>query len=144
MINAKITTPSNLFVAAKSSLMKAIQNELQVQGKLLESGAKTNAGSQGIKDSGGLINTIKATVTNLKVVVGTPKAYGRLNEEGGRITAAQKRAMFAAMKGRPQRPSKGVLSGLQWKARPYLIPAFNERVEDMKKRFAIIVKDASK
>lgn len=128
--------------------MADIQKEIQIQGKLLESGAKTNAGNQQIKDTGGLINSIKAVVSDLRVIVGTPKAYGRLNEEGGRITAAQKRAMFARLRARgprsrDQKGGKGVVEGLNWKPRPYLIPAFKERVEDMKKRMDVIIKNAN-
>lgn len=148
-INAKITPPSALFVKAKSALMAEIEKEIRVQGRLLETGAKVNAGNQGIKDSGGLINSIKATYTDLRVVVGTTKAYGKINEFGGRITPAQKRAMFArlAERGRRARDTqggKGVIEGLDWKPRPYLLPAFNERIDDMKKRIDIIIKNASK
>ena len=146
MINAKVITPSKVFDAAKAEFIKQIERELDVQGKLLESGAKKYAGAQGIKDTGGLINSIKATKpNNLSVIVGSPKAYALINEYGGKITAAQKRAMFARLaerspRSRDQSGGKGVVKGLQWKARPYLIPAFRERVDDLKKRLDIIIK----
>ena len=150
MINYKVLTPTNVFEAAKKSLVEQIEKEIDVQGKLLESGAKKNAGAQGIKDTGGLINSIKASKPNsLSVVVGSPKAYALINEFGGKMTLAQKRAMFARLADRTTRArdvqgGKGVVVGLDWKPRPYLIPAFNERVDDMKKRLDAIVKAVKK
>jgi hypothetical protein len=147
VINYKVLRPKgNVFEGAKKALQEQIEREIATQGKLLESGAKKYAGAQGIKDTGGLINSITAVQpSKLSVIVGSPKAYALLNEYGGRITPAQKRAMFARLAERRSRSrdaqgGKGVLVGLDWKPRPYLIPAFKERVDDMKKRLDIIVK----
>jgi hypothetical protein len=131
---------------AKEQLLKEVEREIDVQGKLLESGAKKYAGAQSIKDTGGLINSIKATKPDkFTVIVGSPKAYALLNEYGGTITIEQRRAMFARLaerttRSRDQPGGKGVLKGLTWRPRPYLVPAFEERVNDLKKRMDIIIK----
>lgn len=150
MINFKTITPNKFLNIAKDELIKQVEAEIVLQGKLLESGAKKYAGQQGIKDTGGLINSIKAVHPNkLTVIVGSPKAYALLNEYGGQISIEQKRAMFARLaergaRARDKSGGKGVLSGLTWKPRPYLIPAFNERVDDLKKRMAVIIKGSKK
>ena len=144
MINYKVITPSKAFEGAKAELIAQIEREIDIQGKLLESGAKKYAGQQGIKDTGGLITSIKAAkVGKLSVIVGTPKAYAMLNEFGGTITPEQKKAMFARLAERGSRvrdTNKGVVIGLNWRGRPYLTPAFFERVDDMRKRLDIIIK----
>jgi phage gpG-like protein len=51
--------------------------------------------------------------------------YAALHEFGGPFTARMRRAMFASMRrrGGPERPSKGVIVGNRFRARPYLRPA---------------------
>jgi phage gpG-like protein len=57
--------------------------------------------------------------------------YAALHEFGGPFTARMRRAMFAALRasGKKPKPSKGVIVGNRFKARPYLRPAVRDTRE---------------
>lgn len=107
-----------------------VRNALQQVGILISREAAINARRQGMIDSGRLINSIRYEffIENNRqgIYVGSfGVPYAAINEFGGPFTERQRRAMFAAMsrRGGSPRPSKGVIMGDHWRARPYLRPA---------------------
>lgn len=98
--------------------------------------AKFNIRRQGIVDTGRLLNSIRfeffseGDVAGIRIgSFGVP--YAAMHEFGGRFTERQRRAMFYWMRrrGGPERPSKGVIRGGHFRARPYLRPAVIESRE---------------
>jgi len=102
-------------------------------GLLIVARAKMNATRLGIVDRGGLRESIRYEFSKEgdAAVLRTGSfgiKYAALNEFGGPFTKRMRRAMFASMRSRggPPRPSKGVIQGGRFKARPYLRPAFKD------------------
>jgi len=98
---------------------------------LLAGQAKINVRRQGVVDSGFLLNKIKSEISTKisngvsRITVG-PRGvkYAAMNEFGGIFTDRQRMAMFAELRrqGKLGRPSKHVITGKIWRARPYLRP----------------------
>jgi phage gpG-like protein len=95
--------------------------------------AKLEARRQGIYDSGRLVKSLRYEFFRRGdvqgIMVGSFNVkYAAMNEFGGPFTDLQRRAMFSAMgrRGGAKRPSKGVIRGNNWRARPYLRPAFTK------------------
>lgn len=102
-------------------------------GMLVVARAKLIVRQKGMIDSGRLLNSLRYEIEKkgdtYSLVMGSfGVPYAALNEFGGPFTSRMRRAMFYHMKrrGGPPRPSKGVITGQRYKARPYLRPAVRE------------------
>lgn len=111
---------------------KAVLTKLTRIALLVSAQAKLNIRRRQMIDSGRLLNSIGHEFYRdgdiSGVMIGSfGVKYAALNEFGGKVSRAQIRAMFAAMKrrGGPPRASKGVVNVKtgRWKPRPYLRPA---------------------
>ena len=111
---------------------EAMRRALSRIGNLAVAMAKRNAQNAKpapIFDSGNLINATRWEFVEGQstILVGTfGVKYARINEFGTKnFTDRQRRAMFANLRerGGPPRPSRGVIRGNTWVARPYLGPA---------------------
>lgn len=108
----------------------AMQEALTRAGLIITARAKMNVRRLGIIDTGRLLNSIRyelyTTGNAAGVRVGSfGVPYAAMHEFGGPFSERQRRAMFAAMRrrGGPPRPSKNVIQGSHFRARPYLRPA---------------------
>lgn len=102
-------------------------------GTLVRNYAIVELTSKGAVDTGYLRSRIAFRIETSKdvsrVIVGAWGArYARMVEYGGTFTQQQRKAMFASFHdlGKPKKQGKGVLRGLQYLARPFLGPAFEQ------------------
>ena len=120
-----------LFKEDMNTFVKDLDTAINNAATIVESGAKTYAGRQRIKNTGMLISSLqKRRVGFLRYVVGTHLDYAELQEEGATMTYAELARHLQKIKGE-QTESKGVITFagmVNWKARPYLKPAFEEQV----------------
>lgn len=140
MIKARLKgQPRDLFSSNLRLTEKQLDSELATSAKIIESGAKQHMTRQKIFHTGGLrASTIASRVKQAHYVIGTPKNYAQLQEEGATMTPAQLAQQLSQIGGKPPAQSKGVISfrggRAIWKARPYLIPAFNAEVRKLTAR----------
>ncbi len=99
-------------------------------GLYVTASAKIEARRQGIIDSGRLINSLRYEFFQIGEVQGIHVGsfgvpYAAIHEFGGTFTDAMRKAMFAniAKRGRKGKPSKNIIVGNRFKARPYLRPS---------------------
>jgi len=114
-----------------SKMIKAAMVEI---GLLITNETKLNLRRKGIIDSGFLMNSIGFVLdgnereSSLKVgSFGVP--YAAIHEFGMNVTERMRRGMFATLRATGKlgkRPSKGILVGNKFLARPYLMPAFTK------------------
>ena len=126
-----------LFKEDMNTFVKDLDTAINNAATIVESGAKTYAGRQRIKNTGMLMSSIqKKRLTRFRYVVGTVMDYAELQEEGARMTKAELGRQLEKIKG-VQTENKGVISfqggTAIWKARPYLKPAFEEQVVHLTK-----------
>jgi len=103
-------------------------------GLLMTNETKLNLRRQGMVDTGFLMNSIghvfEKTRDGATLKVGSfGVPYAAIHEFGMNVTERMRRGMFATLRATGKlgkRPSKGVLVGNKFLARPYLIPAFNK------------------
>lgn len=100
-------------------------------GLIVASQTKINIRTQGIIDTGTLLNSIRYELIPDGVMVGSfGVKYAAINEFGGVFTDKMRRAMFAALRergGKQRLESRGVIKNDKWKARPYLRPAVKKQ-----------------
>lgn len=118
---------------ARAERLKPESPEMQAAfhkiGMTIQARARMNITRLGMVDRGSLRESIQYKLTDDGLSVGSfGVRYAAIHEFGGPFTARMRRAMFATMRrrGGPERPSKGVIQGGRFRARPYLRPAVNE------------------
>lgn len=102
-------------------------------GLMVTARARMNIRRKGIIDTGRLLNSMRFEMFSEGDVAGIRAGsfgvpYAAMHEFGGKFTERQRRAMFwnLGRRGGPKRPSKGVVRGGHFRARPYLRPAVAE------------------
>lgn len=60
--------------------------------------------------------------------------YARMVEHGGAFTDQMRKAMFASFRdrGKPKKPGKGIISGGRYQARPFIGPAAQQSLPELK------------
>ena len=102
-------------------------------GTLLRNRAVMEITRQGAVDEGILRASIsfkiEASQDISRVIVGAfGIKYARMVEHGGAFTDQMRKAMFASFRdrGKPRRPSKGIIVGRRYRARPFIGPAITQ------------------
>ena len=134
----------NLFKEDLKRFSNELSQEFSTTAKIIESGAKISLARQQVFNTGGLRNSVLSKkVSPLRFVIGTPKDYAQLQEEGAKMTRAELGRQIAKMGGKPPTHNKGVLSfsgnTVLWKARPYLVPALDKESKRLARNIKKII-----
>lgn len=106
---------------------------LHLIGMQIQNEGRKNLTAAGMVMTGNLRQSLRYRITQGEHgsqveagVFGVP--YARINERGGIVTPAMRRAMMRSLReaGRAGLPPKGVVRGSRFLARPYLAPAFRD------------------
>jgi phage gpG-like protein len=121
--------------ATSDGMTKSMKTKLIRIATIVTTSAKLNIRKHRMIDSGNLIKSIGYDLVQTDdlstLIVGSYGVkYAAINEFGGVFSDKMRRAMFARLRatGRKKRPSKGVIQGDRWRARPYLRPAIRDNI----------------
>jgi len=110
---------------------KEMRAALKHVGNLIVLEAQKNIRKKNIVDTERLLSSLRAIITDrgTGLRVGTDVVYAQFHEKGSTaVTDDQRKAIFARLReeGKLGKPSKGLLSGGNFTARPYLGPAVDK------------------